>query len=91
MCENNAIDAFMSFAFVGVVKEVEAALLFKTQNAEPEIRSTYAHILYNWHVRRGNYRDGKFPIPLGCIVLTSEHFRRTCHVPTSTAVRLCYS
>ncbi|KAF5363323.1 hypothetical protein D9756_000589 [Leucocoprinus leucothites] len=58
MCENDAIDTFMSFDFAGISKEVEAALSFKARNAEPGSRPSYAHILYTWYVRRGNYRDG---------------------------------
>jgi nuclear pore complex protein Nup160 len=60
MCENDAIDAFMSFDFAGIAKEVEAALSFKARNADPDSRPAYAHILYTWYVRRGDYRDGMF-------------------------------
>lgn len=58
MCENNAVESFMSFDFAGIAKEVEAALSFKARNVEPNSRPAYAHILYTWYVQKGNYRDG---------------------------------
>jgi len=87
MCENNAIELFMSFPFVGVVKEVEIALLSRIEELEPDSRHSYANILYSWYFRRGNYRDGMFQFVLVALVLM-KHFRCTCHVSTIRAVDL---
>lgn len=85
MCENDAIDAFMSFDFAGVAKEVEAALAFKARNAEPDSRPPYAHILYAWHIQRGNYRDSKFLFFIRQAPPLQTH-RCPYHVPASTKV-----
>lgn len=58
MCEESAVDRLMSFSFIGIADEVEAALSFKARNSDPRLRPFYSRILYSWYVSRGDYRNG---------------------------------
>jgi nuclear pore complex protein Nup160 len=60
MCEDNALETLMSFNFVGVAEEVEDALSFKARNVDPRGSPCYSRILYTWHTRRGDYRNGRY-------------------------------
>lgn len=59
MCEDNAVDALMSFNFAGMASEVEDALSFKARNVDPRLRPSYSDILYTWYTRKGDHKNGK--------------------------------
>ncbi|KAI0063071.1 hypothetical protein BV25DRAFT_1907210 [Artomyces pyxidatus] len=57
MCDENAVEKFISFNFVGVADEVEDVLSWKARNSDPRQRPSWSRILYTWYVSRGDYRN----------------------------------
>ncbi|KAF8665766.1 hypothetical protein AX16_000214 [Volvariella volvacea WC 439] len=57
MCEDNEVEALMSFNFAGIADEVEDALAFKARNVDPRLKPHYSKVLYTWYIQRGDYRS----------------------------------
>lgn len=58
MCEADAVDRLLALNFVSFSEDVEAALSFKSRNADPLSRPLYSNVLYSWYIYRGDFRSG---------------------------------
>lgn len=67
MCEESAAEKLFTFNFAGFSDLVEVILCTKADVTSPLDRPFYSRILYAWHVRKGDYRKGKNPVPVHCI------------------------
>ncbi|KZW04416.1 hypothetical protein EXIGLDRAFT_743861 [Exidia glandulosa HHB12029] len=57
MCEADAVDRLLALNFVSMSEDVEAALSFKSRNADPLSRPLYSSVLYSWYIHRGDFRS----------------------------------
>ncbi|EJD54022.1 hypothetical protein AURDEDRAFT_110670 [Auricularia subglabra TFB-10046 SS5] len=57
MCEADAVDRLLALNFVSFSEDVEAALSFKSRNADPLSRPLYSSVLYSWYIYRGDFRN----------------------------------
>jgi len=59
MCHAGEVDRLTQFTFVGFQDVVERTLAFKARHSDPMAFPNYLLVLYAWHVRRGDYRNGE--------------------------------
>jgi hypothetical protein len=59
MCHAGEVDRLTQFTFVGFQDVVERTLSFKARHSDPMAFPNYLLVLYAWHVRRGDYRNGE--------------------------------
>lgn len=60
MCHAGEVDRLTQFTFVGFQDVVERTLAFKARHSDPMAFPNYLLVLYAWHVRRGDYRNGEW-------------------------------
>lgn len=57
MCETGHVSQLLDFNFAGLQSEVERNLSFKARNCDPTALPNYFHILYSYHVHRGDFKS----------------------------------
>ncbi|WFD30170.1 hypothetical protein MSPP1_001187 [Malassezia sp. CBS 17886] len=57
LCEADAVSTLLRINFLELQTHVERTLSFKARNAAPHTRPDYFHILYAYHISRGDYKS----------------------------------